>query len=99
MPRYRITPEARKDLLGIRKYLKKESRGAWPRVWAEFKRAFRLIGGAPGSGHYREDLTARRFRFFPVFKYLVMYDPVTRPVRVLAVFHSSMDLRRNPRLK
>ena len=99
MGRYRITPLAREDLLGIREYVKQESRSAWPFVWAEFKRVFRLIGAAPGVGHFREDLTARPLRFFPVYKYLVVYDPAARPVRVLGVFHSALDLRRDPRLK
>lgn len=41
----------------------------------KFSESFDLIGEHPGAGHTREDLTSRPYRFWPVFQYLVIYDP------------------------
>ena len=37
-----------------------------------------LLGSQPGIGHLREDLTRRPVKFWPVYSYLIVYDPETK---------------------
>jgi plasmid stabilization system protein ParE len=46
----------------------------------------------PQMGHKREDLTDRPVRFWSVFSYLVVYDPVSSPLAVIAILHGARDV-------
>ncbi|MBX3119023.1 MAG: type II toxin-antitoxin system RelE/ParE family toxin [Fimbriimonadaceae bacterium] len=46
----------------------------------------------PGAGHLREDLTAKPFRFWSVYSYLIVYHPDSRPLGIYRVFHGAMDV-------
>jgi len=48
----------------------------------------------PGIGHTREDLTDRRVKFSRVYSYLVVYDPESRPLTIVAVLHGARDVER-----
>jgi toxin ParE1/3/4 len=87
-----ITPPARSDLVEIRAYLRRERRSAWTVVRRRLELAFRMVGEAPGIGHLRRDLTARPLRFWPVYSYLVVYDPATEPVRIVRIVHGARDV-------
>jgi plasmid stabilization system protein ParE len=56
--------------------------------------AFDLLSENPGIGHGREDLTERPPRFWSVFSYLVVYDPASVPLTVIAVLHGARDLKK-----
>lgn len=58
----------------------------------EIAAAFRSLASKPGIGHFRDDLTDEPVKFWPVFSYLIIYDPTTRPVGVARVLHASRDL-------
>ena len=45
-------------------------------------------------GHRREDLTRRDVRFWPIYSYLVIYQPSSRPLLVIAVLHGNRDVKR-----
>lgn len=45
-------------------------------------------------GHLREDLTDEKVKFWPVFSYLIVYDPMTRPIGIARVLHASQDVKR-----
>ena len=47
----------------------------------------------PGIGHVRPDLTNEDVRFWPVFKYLVIYRPATRPLEIVRVLHGQRDVK------
>jgi antitoxin ParD1/3/4/toxin ParE1/3/4 len=51
-----------------------------------------LLGSDPGIGHAREDLTDRPLKFCPVYAYLVVYDPETKPVQIIRVLHGMRDV-------
>jgi len=40
----------------------------------------------------REDLTDRRLKFWSVYSYLVVYDPVGDPLTIVAVLHGVRDV-------
>ena len=42
--------------------------------------AFARLADNPGIGHAREDLTSGPVKFWPVVSYLVVYDPVSKPL-------------------
>jgi plasmid stabilization system protein ParE len=56
--------------------------------------AMQLLADNPGIGHLRSDLTPQDVRFWPVFKYLVIYRPDTKPLEVVRVLHGGRDVRR-----
>jgi plasmid stabilization system protein ParE len=37
------------------------------------------------AGHWRPDLTSAQVRFFPVYSYLIVYRPETKPLQVVAI--------------
>jgi plasmid stabilization system protein ParE len=55
---------------------------------------FAALASDPGIGHRRSDLTARDVRFFPVYSYLIVYRPSTKPLQVVAVLHGARDMLR-----
>jgi len=52
----------------------------------------KVLGANPGIGHAREDLTHLPVKFWPVYSYLIVYDPETRPVQILRVLHGMRDV-------
>ena len=47
----------------------------------------------PGTGHTREDLTARQVKFWSVFSYYVVYDPECNPIEIITVIHGARDVQ------
>lgn len=52
----------------------------------------RFVASLPDAGHTRSDLTNERVKFWPVFSYLIVYDPKARPVEIVRVFHARRDV-------
>lgn len=93
MRRYLLTDEARQDIADIRNYLKRE---AGPDVaqstLRKIRDAFTFLGSTPGAGHLREDLTSEPVKFWPVFSYLIVYNPTARPIEIHRVIHGSREV-------
>jgi antitoxin ParD1/3/4/toxin ParE1/3/4 len=53
---------------------------------------FAALPGDPGIGHRRSDLTSADVRFFPVYSYLIVYRPTTKPLPIVAVLHGARDV-------
>jgi antitoxin ParD1/3/4/toxin ParE1/3/4 len=47
----------------------------------------------PGIGHWREELTAKRHRFFLVYSYLIVYRHETKPLQIIRVLHAARDVQ------
>lgn len=43
----------------------------------------------PGQGHTRKDLTKRPVLFFPLYSFLVVYQPEVTPLRIMAVLRQA----------
>jgi toxin ParE1/3/4 len=54
----------------------------------------RLLAQRPELGQMRRDLIDLPLRFWPVFSYLIVYDPARRPIEIVAVLHGARDLSR-----
>ena len=93
MPVYVLSPESKEDLHEIRDYLASQGgRGLARYVLQELTSAFRLLASHPDAGHFRRDLTPLPVKFWPVFSYLIVYDPAARPLAIVRVLHGRQDV-------
>jgi antitoxin ParD1/3/4/toxin ParE1/3/4 len=91
---YRLTPQARSDLLEITDYILNNSgaeRAA--SVVGVIREAIEKVAETPGIGHKREDLTDEDVRFWKVFKYYVVYRPETDPLEVITIISGWRDVQ------
>jgi toxin ParE1/3/4 len=93
LTRYRLSPEAQGDLNDIRRYLVGQSGPRVARyVIHEIRDAMGFLAANPGAGHKRNDLTDEPVKFWPVFSYMIVYGPATKPLGVARILHASRDL-------
>ena len=45
-------------------------------------------------GHARKDLTGRPLLFFPLYSYLVVFEPNVSPIRIMAVLRGKRNVKR-----
>ena len=62
------------------------------RVEQEIHRSVSMLADNPGLGHLRRDLTTKPVRFWPVYSYLVIYDPDARPLEVVRILNGYRDV-------
>jgi toxin ParE1/3/4 len=90
---YVLSPEARDDIREIRDYLVSQGDRRLARyVLQEIIEALRLLASQPGIGHLRQDLTPLPVKFWPVFSYLIVYDPAARPLAIVRVLHGRQNI-------
>ncbi|MFZ0961634.1 MAG: type II toxin-antitoxin system RelE/ParE family toxin [Terriglobia bacterium] len=91
--RFTLAPEAARDLVEIWRYLEKEAgQETADRAESVIRSKFAHLANFPGAGHWRRDLTATEVRFFPVYSYLIVYRPRTKPLEIVSIFHASRDV-------
>jgi antitoxin ParD1/3/4/toxin ParE1/3/4 len=94
--RYVLAPQAALDLVQIWRFIRKEaSADVADRVEFAIRDKIVFLARSPGSGHWRKDLTDEPVKFFPVYSYLIVYRPETKPLQVVAVLHRQRDLERH----
>lgn len=91
---YQLTPDAQAHLGDIVAFIAEDNADAADRVLDAFERAFNQLAGMPDIGHGRDDLTERPLKFWTIYSYLIVYDPASRPLKVVAVLHGARDVRR-----
>jgi toxin ParE1/3/4 len=93
MRRYVLAPEAALDLVQIWRHIKQNtSLDMADRVEAVIREKIVYLAGNPDGGHWRKDLTDERVKFFPVYSYLILYRPETKPLQVVAILHGRRDV-------
>jgi antitoxin ParD1/3/4/toxin ParE1/3/4 len=93
--RYVLAPEAARNLTDIWRYIKKQTSIAMAdRVETVIRDRIIFLSENPGAGHWRKDLTPEAVKFFPVYSYLIVYRPDTRPLQVVAILHGRRDVER-----
>jgi antitoxin ParD1/3/4 len=92
--RFSVAPQAIDDLLEIWEYIARDSEEAADRVQSEFFETFDALARMPGQGHSRKDLTRRPVLFFPLYSYLIVYQPEIDPIRIMAVVHGRRNVKR-----
>jgi len=92
--RYVLAPEAAHDLVQVWLYIKRESSlKIADRVQAAIREQILSLAKSPGIGHWRKDLTDEAVKFFPVYSYLIVYRPDTKPLHVVAILQGRRDLQ------
>ena len=92
--RFKLHPEAARDITDIWEYIAEENPPAAGRVREDILHAIRKLVPFPHQGHKRPDPTSRPLRFQTVRNYMIAYAPDENPLLVMAVLHGS----RNPRV-
>ncbi len=91
--RYVLAPEAALDLVQIWRYVNKESsEEIADRVEAAIRDQIVALARRPGIGHWRKDLTDETVKFFPIYSYLIVYRPDTKPLHVVAILQGRRNV-------
>ena len=92
-PRYILAPEAVTDLIEIWCFIKKKaSLEVAERVEGVIRTKIVYLAANSGGGHWRKDLTDEAVKFFPVYSFLIVYRPETKPLQIVAILHGHRDL-------
>jgi len=92
--RYVLAPDAALDLVQIWRYVKnKSSVEMADRVESTIRDKIAFLAGTPATGHWRKDLTDESVKFFPVYSYLIVYRPETKPLQIAAILHGNRDIQ------
>ncbi len=62
------------------------------RVESVIRKRIVFLTKAPGAGHWRKNLTDVPVKFFPVYSYLIVYRPDTKPLQVVSILHGRRDV-------
>lgn len=91
--RFVLAPEAALDLVQIWSYIKQQiSIEMANRVESAIRERILYLARTPGAGHWRKDLTDETVRFCPVYSYLIVYRPETKPLQVVSILHGHRDV-------
>src|SRR6267378_3293521 len=93
MKRFILTPRARQDVSEIWDYIADDNIEAADRVLAALESAMIKLAKNPGIGHWREELSDKRHRFFLVYSYLIVYRHETKPLQIIRVLHAARDVQ------
>ena len=99
MRTYQLTEQAQTDIEEILEFIaehKKNPQGA--RVVLDYLHAAMSdVADDPNRGHYRRDLTNAPVKFYrksKAHKYYLVFDPISRPVRILRIASVRRDFIR-----
>lgn len=89
----RSHPGAKQDIDDIWDYIADDNIEAADRVLDALETTIVKLAKNPGIGHWREELTDKRHRFFPVYSYLIVYRHETKPLQIIRVLHAARDVQ------
>jgi plasmid stabilization system protein ParE len=89
---YRLTRTAQRNVDEIVAFIAKDSKDAASRLLDALEQAFERLAAMPGIGHSREDLTEHPVKFWTVRSYLIIYNPKSFPLTIVAVLHGSREV-------
>jgi toxin ParE1/3/4 len=93
--RYVLAPRAAQDLVEIWRYIKGHSSvSTADRVESVIRDRIVFLSRRPGAGHWRRNLTDEDVKFSPVYSYLIVYRPETKPLQVVSILHGRRDVER-----
>jgi toxin ParE1/3/4 len=91
--RYVLAPQAALDPVEIWRYIKEQSSVTIAnRVESAILERITFLAGTSGAGHRRKDLTGEDVKFFPVYSYLIVYRPQTKPLQIVSILHGRRDV-------
>ncbi len=94
MTRFVLSGPARNDLLEISDYISEKSGAEDVELLvSKLEDAMTRIASMPSMGHRRPDLCNDSLRVWPVWSYLIVYDPETIPLNVIRVLHGRRNVK------
>jgi plasmid stabilization system protein ParE len=90
---YDVSTEAQNDLAEIWRHIAEDSVELADRIDGEFHDLFASPGRVPGQGHTRKDLTKWHVLFFPMYSFLVVYQPDVKPIRIMALLRGKRNVK------
>lgn len=87
-----LTPTAKSDLRDILYDLAEDSPDAALVLREKLYEGFSTLGRSPGIGHYHDELLSRKYRFWNLYPYVVVYAWEANPIQVVSVIHGVRDL-------
>src|SRR2546423_748539 len=88
-----ISKRADRDIDRIWEFIARDSVDAANRVDDEIREAIKTLATLPGMGHTRADVSDPRYRFWPVYSYVIAYRVEGNTVRVVRVIHGGRNIR------
>jgi len=92
MSRFVLTLDASEDLREIIEFIREDSPNAARRVLQKFRETMGKLARMPGMGHLRQDLADESLRFWPIYSYLIIFRPETKPLEIVRVLRGSRDV-------
>ena len=90
--RYQLTETAQRHFNEIGAFVAEDSVDAAVTIYDALEQAFEQLAEMPGMGHTRTDLTDLPLKFWSVFSYLVVYEPESDPLAIVAIIHGARDV-------
>lgn len=91
MGQFRISDQARADLIDIWLYIASDSVDSADRLNARFYDEFTTLSRYPQMGRSRPEL-APELRSFPVGNYIIFYRPIENGIEVMRVLSTRRDI-------
>lgn len=89
--RYRLSRQARQEMLAIWIDIARDNEPAADRVIDQFVHHFQVLGRNPYAGRSRDDLR-EGYRSFPVGQYVVFYRVQHPGVQIMHIVHGKRDI-------
>lgn len=64
------------------------------RVESVIREKIVFLAKTPGGGHWSKHVTDEPVKFFPVYSYLIVYLPESKPLQVAAILHGRRNVPR-----
>ncbi|HEX3355589.1 MAG TPA: type II toxin-antitoxin system RelE/ParE family toxin [Tepidisphaeraceae bacterium] len=90
----RISRLADRDIERIWQFIARESPTAATKVEDDIHTAMKLLADHPQMGHQRKDVSDDRYRFWPVYSYIIAYRCEEESLIVVRVVHGARNIRR-----
>jgi plasmid stabilization system protein ParE len=89
-----LAKAAKTDLAEIKAYLEEQ---AGPqearRILLEIRKAITRIAANPGIGHSRSDLSPLLFRFYSVYRYMIVFVETGKSLQIARILHGNRNLK------
>lgn len=91
-PQYILTETASSELDEILSWIADhDGKGRALHVYGKFEDAFKHLASHPQTGTTRPNLTGEHLRWWPVFKWIVIYDP-NLPISILRILYGGRNI-------
>lgn len=88
---YSLSLKSQFDLQDIWRYIAQDNPLAADRVEAELYTEFERLACNPNIGHWREDITKKKVRFWSLYSYQIIYDPSSESLNILRILSGYRD--------